>query len=485
VSTERARRLLSNTMLLTGVRVVVPILSLAVVLTLSRVLGAEGLGQYTLAFTILYVINTAAPFGLYALITREGASAREDIPRLLGSGFLIAACATLPLSALTAVSGELVGYDAETCAALRVLSLSVLPFVVVTLCEAAFVAIEKIKWVAAVTVIENVVKVAGSVYALLGGYGLQGVVIAAVAGKAVGALLALALLRVERLGVALPDRGTTAYLAKTAPTFLMIQVFAMIYWRIDILMLSKLGDSVADVGFYGAAYRIFELVMIVPQSLCLALYPQIVKASRGRAQELASIGRETLRYLGAAVLPAAIAATAMGGGILELLYGGEFEPARSTLAVLVWAVLPFAWVRYHAYVLVAADKQRVDLLLNVVLSALNIGLNAILIPRHGHLGAAVATLIAITCYAASQYAYLRTYHPDRLGIMPRDPAPLLAGTAMMATLYALRTLPVLITLVAAGIVYLGVLWKAGFFASVSRELLPVSWLGARSRQGAG
>ena len=95
--------------------------------------------------TRVRVINTAAPFGLYALLTREGAGARENIPRLLGSGLLIAACATLPLSVLMAVVGPWLGYDAETCQALRILSFAVAPFVVITLCEAAFVAIEKVK----------------------------------------------------------------------------------------------------------------------------------------------------------------------------------------------------------------------------------------------------------------------------------------------------------------------------------------------------
>ena len=469
---EQARRILSNTMLLTGVRVVVPIMSLAVVLTLSRVLGAEGLGQYTLAFTVLYVINTAAPFGLYALITREGARSHDEIPRLLGSGFLLAACATIPLSFILAASGEWLGYDAETCSALRMLSLSVFPFVLVTLGEAAFVAIEKVKWVAAVTVGENLVKVSGSLYALLGGYGLEGVVIAAVAGKAVAALLVLILLRIEQLRIAWPDRGVTARLAKAAPTFLAIQVFAMIYWRIDILMLSKLGDSVADVGFYGAAYRIFELVMIVPQSLCLALYPQVVQASHDNVAHLRSIGRETLRYLGAAVLPAAIAATLAGDRILELLYGTEFAPATGTLAVLIWAVVPFAWVRYHAYVLVATDRQRVDLVLNVGLSAVNVVLNLMLIPRFGHLGAAVATLIAISCYATCQYTYLRTELPEHLGRMPADPSPLIAGGVMALTLVALRELPVLATLTVAGLVYLITLWRTGFFDSIDPELFP-------------
>jgi len=470
---ERAKRIVTNTALLTAVRVIVPLMSLGVVLAISRILGAEGLGRYTLVFTVLYVVNTIAPLGLYGLITREGARARERIPTILGSALLLAGCATVPMALVMAEVGLWLGYDVETVEALRVLSVAVAPFVVVILAEAAFVAIEKVQWVAAGAIVDNAIKVGGAVLALLDGQGLVGVIWWTVVGKTVCALLMLVQLRREGFGVALPERSMVRKLASAAPTFLLIQIFATIYWRIDVLMLSKLGNDVVDVGLYGAAYRIFELVMIVPQSLCLALYPQIVQASRSTPGELHRIGRETLRYLAAAILPAAVGASLLGGQILELLYGASFADATDTLSVLIWAIVPFAWVRYHAYVLVAVDRQRVDLLLNVVMSAVNVVLNYLLIPRYGHLGAAVATLISIASYSVCQFAYLRSRLPDHLAVLPRDFAPLLAAAVMAVCIVALHDAPVLITMTIAAIVYLGVLLRTGFFAGL-QGMFPMS-----------
>jgi len=470
---DRTRRLLTNTMVLTAVRVIVPLMSLGVVLALSRMLGADGLGRYTLVFTILYVVNTVAPFGLYALITREGAKSADDIPRIMGSALALATCTAVPMVAVMAALGTWLGYDAETVSALRILSLAVVPFVVIMLCEAAFVAIERVKWVAAGAVIDNGIKVSGAVFALLSGYGLDGVVIATVAGKCTAAVVQLALLHREGYPVARPDGVILRRLASAAPTFLLIQIFATIYWRIDVLMLSKLGGDVSDVGYYGAAYRIFELVMIVPQSLCLALYPQVVQAVTDSRDELNVIGTQTLRYLAAILLPATVAATLAGGRILALLYGESFAPATTTLAVLIWAVLPFAWVRFHAYVLVAVDQQRVDLLLNVIMSAVNVALNFMLIPRFGHLGAAVATLISIGCYSLCQFAYLRSRVPEHLGVLPRDLAPLLAAAVMALTIVLLDGVNVLVTLAVAGVVYLAVLVRSGFFDGVDTRVIPL------------
>jgi O-antigen/teichoic acid export membrane protein len=469
---ERARRVLGNTMLLTAVRVLVPLMSLAVVLALSRLLGAEGLGRYTLVFTVLYLANTVAPLGLYGLLTREGARSRERLSELLGSALLLGVCATIPVTVAMAAAGDWLGYDAPTIDALRLLSLAVLPCTVIVLAEAACVAIERVRHVAVCALVDNAIKIAGGVAALLAGYGVEGVILATVVAKAVAAVWLLALLRREDCRVALPERGMIRSLATAAPTFLAIQIFATIYWRIDVLMLSKLG-TVRDVGLYGAAYRIFELIVIVPQSLCLALYPQIVQAARSRANELQAVGGATLRYLVAALLPAAVAATVAGGRILEFLYGGEFTAAVTTLAVLVWAVIPYTWVRYHAYVLVAIDQQRVDLLLNVVMSALNVVLNVILIGRYGHLGAAIATLISIVCYSGCQFLYLRTRHPSLVAPAPGAGAAIAAGSVMALVLFATRDLPVLLALAAGVAAYLGVLVRSGFFADLDLRLLPL------------
>ena len=55
---------------------------------------------------------------------------------------------------------------------------------------------------------------------------------------------------------------------------------------------------------------------------------------------------------------------------------------------------------------------------------------------------------------------------------------------MALVLWVMRDAHVLITLTLGGIAYLAVLWKAGFFASVSPELLPLPMLYRRTRQTA-
>ena len=129
--------------------------------------------------------------------------------------------------------------------------------------------------------------------------------------------------------------------------------------------------------------------MVLPQSLCLSLYPQISASALSDLQQLRKIGRGAMRYLLALSLPTAIGITMLAAPILQLLYGEAFRAAAYTLSVLILTLVPYGIVRYHAYVLVGANHQRIDLALNVVMSVHNVLLNLWLIPRYGHLGAAL------------------------------------------------------------------------------------------------
>ena len=99
------------------------------------------------------------------------------------------------------------------------------------------------------------------------------------------------------------------------------------------------------------------------------------------------------RWLLALALPAAVVCTVLARPILRLFYGTGFDPAVSSLVVLMWTLVPYGIVRYHAYLLVGAEHQRVDLWMNVAMTVVNVLLNLVLIPSMGPVGAAIATLV--------------------------------------------------------------------------------------------
>jgi O-antigen/teichoic acid export membrane protein len=328
-------------------------------------------------------------------------------------------------------------------------------------------------------IVESVVKVGLGIVALELGYGLAAVVLLTVAGRALACLVATFLL--GRCGIRVRFGSDLAMLRKltaAAPTFLLIAVFATLYWRIDVFMLSRM-RPVEDVGYYGAAWRLLELALIVPQSFCLALYPQLAAAVRTDRSEVLRIGRTALRYLTALSLPVAVCVTVLSGPMLALLYGPDFRQAGATLSILMWTLVPYGWVRHHAYVLVAADRQRVDLALNILMTAVNVGLNLVLIPTYGPLGAAVATLVSVVTYAIAQYLYLATSLRGYAAPIVVEPLPALGSILAGVIAWLLRDHGPLLPIAVVPPVYFLLLIASGFFTTTELRVLRLERFAAR------
>lgn len=459
------QRIAKNTLILITLRVVIPLVAVALMLVLSRKLGAEGVGRYTLAFSFLYLLNTIGPLGLYPVITREGAQNPDILEKILSNAFTLGTITSLTLTVTMISLGSLLGYDDETRLALSVLSIAILPYTIGNFLEGACVALERTEYIAAATIAEYVLKVGAGIALLYMGYGLQAVLIMAVLGRTLGCLVSATYLR--RAGIRARwawDREMMRKLSGLAPTFVLIAIFATLYWRIDILMLSKL-QPMEDVGYYGAAWRLLEFAMVIPTSLCLALYPQIAALiSAENCEELARLGETAMRYLFALTLPLAVAISFLGGPVLALLFGESFRNAAITLGVLIWTLVPYSLVRYHAYILVGANRQRIDLLLNILMSAVNIGLNLLLIPRFSHLGAALATFAAICVYATIQYFYVHTYLPGHAAKITIPPIVLIGSAVMGLAIWTLVESSLILTLIIAPVVYFGILLAGRFFS---------------------
>ncbi|HKA28916.1 MAG TPA: flippase [Candidatus Binatia bacterium] len=414
-----------NTASLLVMRLGVPMLSTALMFVLSRKLGPEGVGRYTLAYTFLYFASAVAPLGLQPVLTREGARSRDRLDALLASASVVGFGASLITALGVAAIAWHSGYDPETRLAILLATLTVVPGTVAVLLEGSLAAIQRMDYTLICALSEAVVRVGGGIVALLGGYGLAGVMIAAVLARAVYAVQAALLLRREgirlRVGV---ERRIVENLLKLAPTFVLIAVVAALYWRINIVMLSQ-SEHLENLGLYGAAWRLLELAMVLPQSLCLAVYPNMAALAKSDMHAVRKLGDSTIRTLLLCTIPLAVAVTLTAPWILRVLYGQQFVGAAATLSVLVWTIVPYSIVRYQAYALIAVERQGGDLLMNGIMAAVTIAANLALIPRYGALGAAMATLGSIVVYALLQYEYLRRWAPTvwtpiRLGrLLPR------------------------------------------------------------------
>lgn len=244
-------------------------------------------------------------------------------------------------------------------------------------------------------------------------------------------------------------------------------LFAMslrLYDRLDLLMLKLLGGTVAQAGIYGAAQNLSLVPGIFALSfspLLLATLTQVVRAGDGpRAR---AMGRDAMRVV-IGLLPVAAMAAGAAPEIVKFVLGSMFLGAAPLLALLIFSALALLMISVATAILTAAGRPGWTFALAGPLVPLAIAGHLLLIPRLGAIGAAlVTTLVALAGALAAVLAVYRLWR-----ILP--PAPTLVRSSLagglaytLASLWPAPGFLLLVKLPAIGLIIALVLLLLGEF----------------------
>jgi O-antigen/teichoic acid export membrane protein len=398
---------MTNTVLLVAFEVANPLLSLLLVGTMTRKLGAEGTGSYNLLLTFFFVATSFTSLGINSLITREVSRDRATARSYLCSSASLGLLVSLIIAVGVVVTVGLAGYGSEVERGGWLVALALLPSIVILYSEAIFIAFEKVRYIVFLAMLENGGRVAVGLWMLHRGMGVLPLIASFTLFRFV--TLALNLVIFHRQIAPLSwsyKREVTRELATNIPVFGTIFVVAALYARADVFMLSKMG-TLAVVGYYTTGYRLFSIAQVVPKSFNTSIYPVFSKLFHRSPKSFQEASSLSIRYILVAMLPMAAGIQGLAEPVVRLLFGEDFLPAASVLKVVIWTLVPYGIVRVLASGLFASNRQVIDLKVNLMGLTTNITLNLVLIPRFGMMGCAWATMLSMWLFLAYQCYFLR------------------------------------------------------------------------------
>jgi len=187
-------------------------------------------------------------------------------------------------------------------------------------------------------------------------------------------------------------------LARTGTPYLMMAIFAVIYYRINAVMLSLL-VSEQVVGWFGAAFRFFDILMFLPSILSMAVFPVLARTA-GQKGVVTQTTVKSLEFIILSAIPLAVGTLSFSDDIIGLLFGAR---AFAGSAAVLRTLAPGLILVYVDFVLVTAliamDRQKQWSYVACAAIPASIALNALLITyfqRHtgnGGIGSAIATNI--------------------------------------------------------------------------------------------
>jgi PST family polysaccharide transporter len=175
------------------------------------------------------------------------------------------------------------------------------------------------------------------------------------------------------------------------------------YMRIDQIMLGHLSGS-ETLGKYSVAVRLSELWYFIPAAVAMSLFPAIVHSRENQTLDVYRMRVQAFfDLLAGMAYVIAIPLTIFASPLVITLFGAEYAEAGPILKVHIWALIFVSLGAARGRWLIAENLARFLLFATVLGAVVNVGLNFILIPKFGGVGAAWATLLsqAMAAYLSS------------------------------------------------------------------------------------
>lgn len=359
-----------------------------------RVLGANNIGHYTFAKTIVNYCVLLAGLGISRYATREGARYRDDKKKFnefasemlsINLGSTIVAYTVLVIVFLS--SPKIQGYaDVIWIQSLVIIFTTLgMDWLYSCLEEYLFVTIRSviiqlISIVALFVFVRNSSDIIAYTWVLtfstVGSYAINFIYIL----KKIRLKLTLKHFRINIVPIIL------LFVSSIAST---------IYVNSDSTMLGLLKDDYT-VGLYDAATKIYTVAQQILSATLLVTLPRLSNYwGTEKKKEYWKLVNDAIDYVITFVTPAVIGLFLMAYEVIVVVAGKQYTQSADTLRILSLSLFCSLFgIFYTNTMLLPQQKEKEVSIIMVIAAAVNIGLNLIFIPAFAQNGAAITTLIA-------------------------------------------------------------------------------------------
>jgi O-antigen/teichoic acid export membrane protein len=188
-------------------------------------------------------------------------------------------------------------------------------------------------------------------------------------------------------------------------------------------------EATAELGIYGACYKVAMLLSIGIQAYRFAAEPFIFSLAGGRQSEKVQADVMKLYFIVALFICLTLICFE---DLSLLLIGEEFREGARVIPVLLFAYLFYGAVFNLSFWYKLNDKTLYGMGIAFAGALVTIVLNVWLVPQISYLGSALATLFAYIIMALISFGLMRKYHPIDYDLKSIGIYLLIAGAILVA-----------------------------------------------------
>ena len=414
---ESSYQKFAKDVLIIGIASILTSLSGIILLPLiTKTLGAHDYGIWAQFGVTLSLIGAFTGLGLPYAMTRflPAKTNKEEIQEEFYSVFFLVPLVTLVVSIILIVFADFIAavlFEGDTNI-VRITALVILASAFISPCMSFLRSFRQMKRHSIFTVAHTYGKIGLIAYLVLNGYGVLSMVLAVLAISVI-TFLALFFSIKRQIGIKRPHFSRIReYLNFSLPT-IPGSISAWVVSSSDRYVIGYFLGA-ASVGVYSAGYSLGNAVLMAAGVLAFVLPPTLSKLyDEGRMDEVKTHLSYSLKYLLALAIPFVFGAAILAGPVLNLFSTPEIASQGYLILPIVALSTLFSAIYVPiTHIIVLAKKTRITGAIWIVCALVNLGLNILVVPRLGILGAAITTLIAYalalaltTYYALKEFKF--------------------------------------------------------------------------------
>lgn len=453
-------KLARGTLVQTGGKIISIALGWAIVLTMTNYLGASGFGQYTIITAYLQFFGVMADLGMVLVSAQMLAENPQNRQTVFNNLFTFRLATAFVLLVTAPLFIWLFPYDLAVKTGVVILSLS---FFLVALIQVFTGLLQTTLRMTPVVIAElaaRLILLGALWYAVANNLGLTIILWGVVGGSVANLLIVWWFARgLVTVRLAFDKQIWRTISARSWPLAVGI-FFNLIYLKADTLILS-LVRSEAEVGVYGASYRVLEVLITFPTMFAGLLLPllagYVVQQKMTEFKNMLQYAFDLMLML---ALPMVVGVVALASQIAAL-FGADFATAGvPLLRYLILATGVIFVGTLFGHVVVALNKQKEVLWIYALTAFVSVLSYVWLVPLYGAPAAALLTLAAESLVAILLYRYLVQQIQWTVSLS-KVPKILLALLAMGGWLWLSKNIWLVFIILGAGVIYTGALLMLG------------------------
>jgi len=188
------------------------------------------------------------------------------------------------------------------------------------------------------------------------------------------------------------------------------QIAISLYVTLDRTMLGTLALT-KDVGIYDQALKLVNILLTLVTSLGSVMLPRVANLlSTGDHKAVNKMHQMSFLIYNLVIFPIIAGVLIVNDDFVQFFLGQDFQDAKYAIAIMIFRMFFIGWTNIMGIqILIPHNKNKEFMISTTIPAIVSVGLNLLLLPKLGYIGAAIVSVLTEALVWAIQLYFTRNY----------------------------------------------------------------------------